>query len=69
MPPAFNDVKIYFSQKGISETEATQFFLFHDGKAWTNRKGRIRRNWKNIAYQWIQGCIAENPWLFRKDIH
>jgi len=30
MPPSIQDVKIYFSQKGMPDREAEHFFLFYE---------------------------------------
>lgn len=69
MPPKFEEVKIYFFQKGISEKEAEHFFLFYELKNWTSKKGNFFKNWKGIAYQWIAGVIKHQPQLFNRQIH
>lgn len=69
VPPPFEEVKIYFNQRGIPEIEATQFFLFYELKRWTNKKGNAYKSWKTIAYQWILGVLINQPELFDKQIH
>ena len=68
-PPRIEEVKIYFSQKGVSEKEAETFFLFYELKAWTNRNGNYLKNWRQMAYHWIRGVLVNNPYLFNKNIH
>lgn len=64
MPPTIQDVKIYFSQKGMAEAEAETFFLFYEKKQWTSRKGRFFKSWKSIAFRWIASVLKDKPWLF-----
>lgn len=63
VPPQFEDVLIYFQQKGISADEARDFFLFYDSKNWQNRRGGTYLGWKGIAHTWIIGVLASQPWL------
>jgi hypothetical protein len=67
--PGINEVKIYFSQRGLSIAEADQFFKFYEKRGWKNKKGIFLKNWKNIAYQWIFKILTREPWLFNKAIH
>lgn len=69
IPPRVEDVRIYFSQKGMTDAEAESFFLFYEKKSWTGKKGNFLKSWKNIAYQWIAGILQEEPWRFNKKIH
>lgn len=69
MPPRIQDVKIYFSQKGMAEKEAEHFFLFYEIKSWTNKKGNPFKNWKSLAYRWIMSAFRYQPWLFNKSVH
>ena len=39
MPPRIQDVKIYFSQKGMPDVEAEHFFLFYEKKQWKSKNG------------------------------
>jgi hypothetical protein len=66
MPPRIEDVKIYFSQKGISEQEAEAFFHFYEKKQWTSKKGNFFTNWKCIAYKWIASVWKDTPLVFDK---
>jgi hypothetical protein len=68
-PPRIEDVKIYFSQRGLSEQEAECFFLFYEKKGWMSKNGNFLKNWKNTAYQWILCILKEEPWHFDKVIH
>ena len=68
MPPTIQEVKIYFTQKGISEKEAEHFFFFYERKQWTSRKGNFFRSWKSIAYRWISSIWLAQPMLFDKDM-
>jgi hypothetical protein len=69
IPPTIQEVKIYFSQKGISEKEAEHFFFYYEKKLWTSKKGNFFKNWKSIAYRWIASVWKYQPWLFDRDIH
>lgn len=59
MPPTIQDVKIYFSQKGISEPEAETFFLFQEKRQWATRKGCSLLEWKRTARQWIAAILRD----------
>ncbi len=69
MPPRIEDVKIYFSQKGMNEKEAETFFLFYQFKHWRSKRGNFFKSWKGIAHGWIMSAIRAQPWLFNKNIH
>ncbi|WP_127127866.1 hypothetical protein [Pseudoflavitalea rhizosphaerae] len=69
MPPRVEEVRIYFSQKGIEEAEANTFFLFYEKKQWKSKTGNFLKNWKSAAYQWVVSVWKEKPWLFDKTIH
>jgi len=51
MPPRIQDVKIYFSQKGVPDLEAEHFFLFYEKKQWQSKNGHFLKSWKNIAWK------------------
>lgn len=68
MPPRIEDVRIYFSQKGIEESEAEAFFLFYEKKQWKSKTGNFLKNWKSAAYQWVVSVLRDKPWLFDKSI-
>jgi len=68
-PPRIEEVKIYFSQKGMAEQEAEHFFLFYELKGWKNNRGIFYRSWKDIAYKWIAQVLKLQPWLFNKEVH
>jgi hypothetical protein len=69
MPPTIQDVKIYFSQKGMSDQEAEHFFLFYEKKQWKSKKGNFLKGWKNVARSWVMSVLSINPWLFNKNVH
>ncbi len=69
IPPRIEDVKIYFSQKGLPACEAETFFLYFEKKQWKNRNGKYLREWKKTAYKWIAAIISNQPFLFDKAIH
>jgi len=69
MPPTIEDVKIYFSQKGMPAPEAEQFFLFYEKKQWKSKNGNFLKSWKNVAYYWIATITSNQPQLFNKLIH
>jgi hypothetical protein len=68
VPPTIQDVKAYFSQKGVSDREAEVFFLLHEKRQWTSKKGNVFKNWKAPAYRWIAGIWKLHPPLFEKTI-
>ena len=53
VPPSFDFVKIYFIQKGASESEAMSFYSVHQHNNWTTVKGKPIRIWKAWANEWI----------------
>jgi hypothetical protein len=69
MPPTIQDVKIYFSQKGVSEPEAEVFFLFQEKRQWATRKGRSLQEWKRTARRWIAAIMQNQPLLFEQTVH
>jgi len=69
MPPSIEEVKIYFSQKGMPDMEAEHFFLFYEKKQWKSKGGNFLKSWKNIAWNWIKGVFSYKPWLFNKGVH
>jgi hypothetical protein len=68
IPPTIEDVKVYFSQKGMPEPEAESFFLFQEKRQWATRQGRSLREWKRSARQWIAAVIQHHPWLFDRTV-
>ena len=66
LSPKMRDVKVYFSQKGISEKEAEDFFHVYEQRQWKSKRGNFYQNWKAIAYRWIVSVWKENPLLFKK---
>lgn len=55
--PTLGMVKIYFSQKALPEQEALDFYHYYEHQQWRNRNGRLYRNWKTIAYTWVQQAL------------
>lgn len=55
-PPKWLHVKIYFIQKGMSEKDAEDFFLFHKKANWKTKRGRPITRWKAVANEWIWDC-------------
>lgn len=68
-PPKVDEVKVYFLQRGMMESEAEQFFLSYEEKCWKNAKGQFMSNWKGLAYKWINTILLKEPWRFDKTIH
>jgi len=64
LPPTIHEVKMYFEQKGFPPLEAEHFFLLHSARGWRTRKGKVIRNWRIVAYQWILSAWLSNPMLF-----
>ncbi|PSL42837.1 hypothetical protein CLV51_11053 [Chitinophaga niastensis] len=60
IPPKIEAVKAYFLHRGISDLEATHFFLFYDSKNWRSKKGCSIRNWKISAHNWIMNMVPTN---------
>ena len=63
IPPRFQEVQIYFSQRGIIGLEATHFFLYYELKKWEGRNGIPIRSWKTAANNWIYGIRCSLPYL------
>ncbi len=53
VPPDWNDVLVYFIQGGKSVSQARAFYDYFSKKAWHNARGKILRNWKVNAWQWM----------------
>ena len=53
VPPAREDVLIYFIQGGKTAAQAKQFYDHFSKRGWLNRFGRQISNWKVNAWQWI----------------
>lgn len=53
MPPISAHVKIYFSQKGMTEAEADAFFNEYHKRHWKSAQGTPVKNWKAMASDWI----------------
>jgi len=68
-PPTIDDVKIYFSQKGLPEYEAENFYELYQKKEWISRYGNFLKNWKDVAYKWIVALVHQQPFLFDRHIH
>lgn len=52
-PPDEIHVRIYFLQQGSTEVDARIFFRHYEAKLWKNHRGRLIKNWKRLAWQWI----------------
>lgn len=65
MPPVAAHVKIYFSQKGMTDTEAEEFFAEYHKRRWMTALGTPLRNWKVLASNWIFESIQERK-LWRR---
>jgi hypothetical protein len=68
VPPTIRDVKIYFSQKGMPETEAEAFFLFQEKRQWATNNGNSLSEWKSSARRWIDAVIQNSPWVFQRSL-
>ena len=53
MPPVAAHVSIYFSQKGMTDTEAEAFFNEYNQRHWKSVRGTPVQNWKALARDWI----------------
>ena len=53
IPPEFKLVELYFLANQSTSELAACFFEHFSCRAWKNRRGRLIRNWKVIAWQWI----------------
>ena len=69
IPPRIEEVRIYFSQKGIPEKEADHFFLLNEKRGWMSKKGRPIKSWRPNAYHWVASVIRDCPWYFDKQTH
>jgi len=69
MPPTIQEVKIYFSQKGMPDLEADHFFLFYEKKEWKSKNGQPFKGWKHLAWNWARAFMATHKWVFNKNIH
>ena len=53
IPPSRRHVQAYFLQKGIGAEKADVFFDYYESQKWHNRSGRLIKDWKMRAWQWI----------------
>jgi len=56
-PPTLEQVKIYFSQKGMNDKEAEHFFQLYQLRQWRTRNGEMIRRWKKAAHCWIFSAV------------
>ena len=63
--PPLEHVKIYFNEKGISETEAEKFFNHYEALGWVTSSGTQIQNWKASARNWIINI----PKFNQKQVH
>jgi hypothetical protein len=66
-PPTIQDIQIYFSQKGMPETEAKAFFQFQEKRKWAGNSGNPLE-WKTTARRWIDAVLQNQPWLFQRTL-
>jgi hypothetical protein len=66
LSPRIEDVKMYFSQKGIPEREAEDFFYVNERRGWKSKNGNFIKNWKGIAYRWMVSVWKANPLFLEK---
>ncbi|MDR3714035.1 MAG: hypothetical protein P4L51_14540 [Puia sp.] len=67
--PQMEEVKVYFSKKGMPENEAEDFFFVYEHRHWKCRKRNFIKNWKAFAYRWVVSVWKANPPLFEKMAH
>jgi len=68
-PPTIRDVKIYFNQRGMPDSEAYNFYRFYEKRKWKTQNGIFMTKWKDFAYRWIAGVVQGQPLLFNRHIH
>lgn len=56
-PPTLEQVKMYFSAKGMNYRDAEVFFQMYQLKQWRNKKGEMMKRLKNAAYSWIFSAV------------
>jgi len=52
VPPLLKHVVIYFLELGKKQSEAEAFYKFYEQRKWQYR-GRLIRNWKELAWHWV----------------
>jgi hypothetical protein len=67
--PSLEMVKVYFSQKELPEQEALDFYQYYSFQQWRNTKGQFYRNWKSIAYNWVQQALKLIPEYRHRQVH
>jgi len=68
-PPTIKEVKIYFSQKGMPESEAINFYRFNEKRKWKTKNEIFLKKWKDFAYRWIAAIMQDQKLLFDRRIH
>jgi hypothetical protein len=53
VPPARQQVEIYFLQKGLSLQASREFYQHYCNKQWARQDGQLIQDWKRLAWQWI----------------
>jgi hypothetical protein len=56
-PPTLEQVKSYFSAKGMNDREAEHFFQLYQLRQWRTSKGDLIKRWRNAAHCWIFSAI------------
>jgi hypothetical protein len=68
-PPTLRDVKIYFNQKGMPDSEARIFYKFYQNQSWLSKNGVRISKWKKFAHYWIGTVVQNQPILFNRHVH
>lgn len=56
-PPTLEQVKVYFTSKGMNDREAEHFFQLYQLRQWRTTKGDLVKRWKKAAYWWIFSAV------------
>lgn len=66
--PTQIEVVKYFLRLGLDQKHADAFFYYYTMLKWEYRPGRFVKNWKGLAYQWIQSFTKASP-IQRRILH
>jgi len=61
LAPKLEEVKTYFSKKGVPEAEAEDFYYVYENRHWRTGKGTFYKSWRVIAYRWIVSVLSAKP--------
>lgn len=64
--PSLEDIKKFFSGKGVDEPEARDFYYVYERRHWRKATGDYYRSWRVLASRWIFSVLRARATPFRQ---